>query len=183
MEQYIGLDVSLKDTWISVRQEGKRIWRGKCPSDPKLFGRSDPQACAAGKTGGVRDRAFIRVVLSCADSEEGSCLRSGLCAHAKAHLDMAPNKTDANDADGLAHLGARPGNAFWEGAYGRRGICFNEARQDQAPARWSLRRLWAAAIIAHSPWAALRPLSRNCRKPRADFIWPKTGSTTCLRRR
>jgi transposase len=24
--------------------------------------------------------------------------------HAKAALDMAPNKTDANDADGLAHL-------------------------------------------------------------------------------
>ncbi|CDZ73198.1 Hypothetical protein NGAL_HAMBI2610_48280 [Neorhizobium galegae bv. orientalis] len=29
MHQYIGLDVSLKDTAISIRQEGKRIWRGK----------------------------------------------------------------------------------------------------------------------------------------------------------
>jgi len=33
MDQYIGLDVSLKDTAISIRQDGKRIWRGKRPSD------------------------------------------------------------------------------------------------------------------------------------------------------
>ena len=37
MEQFIGLDVSLKDTFISVREGGHRIWRGKCPSDPKLI--------------------------------------------------------------------------------------------------------------------------------------------------
>jgi len=36
MEQYIGLDVSLKDTAISIRQGGSRIWRGKCASDPTL---------------------------------------------------------------------------------------------------------------------------------------------------
>lgn len=33
MAQYIGLDVSLKDTSISVRQDGRRVWRGKCASD------------------------------------------------------------------------------------------------------------------------------------------------------
>jgi hypothetical protein len=33
MEQFIGLDVSLKDTFISVREGRQRIWRGKCPSD------------------------------------------------------------------------------------------------------------------------------------------------------
>lgn len=32
MDQYIGLDVSLKDTAISIREDGKRFWRGKCPS-------------------------------------------------------------------------------------------------------------------------------------------------------
>ncbi|MDP9813799.1 hypothetical protein J2W42_006675 [Rhizobium tibeticum] len=37
MDQYIGLDVSLKDTAISIREDGKRIWRGKCASDPKLL--------------------------------------------------------------------------------------------------------------------------------------------------
>jgi len=35
MDQYIGLDVSLKDRAISAREDGKRIWRGKCLSDPK----------------------------------------------------------------------------------------------------------------------------------------------------
>lgn len=37
MDQHIGLDVSLKDTSISVRQDGRRVWRGKCASDPKLL--------------------------------------------------------------------------------------------------------------------------------------------------
>ncbi len=35
MDQYVGLDVALKETSISVRQDRKRIWRGKCPSHPK----------------------------------------------------------------------------------------------------------------------------------------------------
>ena len=33
MDQYVG--VSLKQTWISVRQNRKRIWRGKCLSHPR----------------------------------------------------------------------------------------------------------------------------------------------------
>jgi transposase len=37
MDEYIGLDVSLKETAVSVRRDGKRIWRGKCPSDPHLL--------------------------------------------------------------------------------------------------------------------------------------------------
>jgi hypothetical protein len=36
MDPYVGLDVSLKETSISVRQNGKRIWRGKCLSNPQL---------------------------------------------------------------------------------------------------------------------------------------------------
>jgi hypothetical protein len=37
MDEYIGLDVSLKETSISVRLEGKRVWRGKCALDPQLL--------------------------------------------------------------------------------------------------------------------------------------------------
>ena len=37
MDDYIGLDVSLKETAISIRRDGKRIWRGKRPSDPRLL--------------------------------------------------------------------------------------------------------------------------------------------------
>jgi hypothetical protein len=37
MEDYIGLEVSMKETAISIRRDGKRVWRGKCASDPKLI--------------------------------------------------------------------------------------------------------------------------------------------------
>ena len=36
MEEYIGLDVSMKETAVSIRCGGERIWRGKCASDPKI---------------------------------------------------------------------------------------------------------------------------------------------------
>ena len=37
MKEYIGLDVSLKETAVSIRRDGKRMWRGKCASDPKVI--------------------------------------------------------------------------------------------------------------------------------------------------
>lgn len=37
MCEYIGLDVSLKETAISIRRGGKRVWRGKCLSDPAVI--------------------------------------------------------------------------------------------------------------------------------------------------
>jgi hypothetical protein len=37
MHEYIGLDMALKETAISVRRDGTRIWGGKCPSDPILL--------------------------------------------------------------------------------------------------------------------------------------------------
>lgn len=36
MGEFVGLDVSLKDTAVSVRRDGKRVWRGKCASDPHV---------------------------------------------------------------------------------------------------------------------------------------------------
>jgi transposase len=32
MGEYIELDVSLKETAVSIRRDGKPIWRGKCAS-------------------------------------------------------------------------------------------------------------------------------------------------------
>src|ERR1700679_3227905 len=37
MDDYIGLDVSLKETAVLVRGDGEKIWGGKCPSDPNLL--------------------------------------------------------------------------------------------------------------------------------------------------
>ena len=46
MEEYIGLDVSMKETAVSIRRDGKRIWRGKCASDPAVIAELAAQACA-----------------------------------------------------------------------------------------------------------------------------------------
>ena len=104
MEQYVGLDVSMRETSIAVRQNGKRVWRGKCPSDPRALADvirqraprtrsgscSRPVRCRPGSITRSRPRPYRRCV---------STRR-----RAKAALDMAPNKTDANDADGLAQI-------------------------------------------------------------------------------
>lgn len=103
MGQHIGLDVSLKETAVSVRQDGKRIWRGKCPSDPKLLAavirKRAPEAIRI-----VFETGPLSVWFFHALREEGLPAICIDARHAKAALDMASNKTDANDADGLAQL-------------------------------------------------------------------------------
>lgn len=37
MEEYIGLDVSMKETAIAIRRDERRVWRGKCTSDPHII--------------------------------------------------------------------------------------------------------------------------------------------------
>jgi transposase len=103
MSEYIGLDVSLKETAISVRRDGKRIWRGKCPSDPHLLAEVIRKRAPAAK-GVVFETGPLSVWFYHALSAEGLPAICIDARHAKAALDMAPNKTDANDADGLAHL-------------------------------------------------------------------------------
>jgi transposase len=103
MDQFIGLDVSLKDTFISVRQGSRRIWRGKCPSDPKLIAevirkRAPNAQRVVFETGPLSIWFFHALTL---EGLPAICIDA---RHAKAALDMARNKTDANDADGLAHL-------------------------------------------------------------------------------
>lgn len=103
MDEYIGLDVSLKETAISVRREGERVWRGKCPSEPRLLAevirKRAPQARRV-----VFETGPLSVWFFHALSAEGLPAICIDARHAKAALDMAPNKTDANDADGLAQL-------------------------------------------------------------------------------
>jgi transposase len=103
MEQFIGLDVSLKDTFISVRQGGQRIWRGKCPSDPRLIAELIRKR-AANAQRVVFETGPLSVWFYHALMAEGLPAICIDARRAKAALDMAPNKTDANDADMLAHL-------------------------------------------------------------------------------
>jgi transposase len=103
MEEYIGLDVSMKDTAVSIRRDGKRIWRGKCASNPQaiaeLLRKHAPSAARVVFETGPLSVWFYHALR--AEGLPAICVDA---RHAKSALDMAPNKTDANDADGLAHL-------------------------------------------------------------------------------
>jgi transposase len=103
MEEYIGLDVSMKETAVSIRRGSKRVWRGKCPSDPKLIAdlirKRAPSVTRVVFETGPLSVWFYHAL--CAEGLPAICIDA---RHAKAALDMAANKTDANDADGLAHL-------------------------------------------------------------------------------
>ena len=102
MEEYIGLE-SMKETAISIRRDGKRIWRGKCASDPAVIANLLRKHAASAKRvifeTGPLSVWFYHAL--CAEGLPAICIDA---RHAKAALDMAANKTDANDADGLAHL-------------------------------------------------------------------------------
>jgi transposase len=111
MGEYIGLDVSLKETALSVRRDGQRIWRGKCPSDPALIAEVVRKRAPAAERV-VFETGPLSVWFYHALQAEGLPAICIDARHAKAALDMAPNKTDANDADGLAQRaqpGCRPG--------------------------------------------------------------------------
>lgn len=103
MEEYVGLDVSMKETAVSIRREGKRIWRGKCASDPSVIAdlvrKRAPHVKRVVFETGPLSVWFYHALR--AEGQPAVCIDA---RHAKAALDMAPNKTDANDADGLAHL-------------------------------------------------------------------------------
>src|SRR5690554_185177 len=103
MEEYIGLDVSMKATAVSIRREGKRIWRGTCASDPRTIASLIRKRAPSVKRV-VFETGPLSVWFYHALSAEGVPAICIDARHAKAALDMAPNKTDANDADGLAHL-------------------------------------------------------------------------------
>lgn len=103
MEQDIGMDVSLKDTAISIRQGGSRIWRGKCPSDPALLAeiirKRAPLAKRVVFETGPLSTWFYHALTS--EGVPAICIEA---RHAQTILSEALNKTDANDADGLAQL-------------------------------------------------------------------------------
>lgn len=104
MEHYAGLDVSLKAVSIFVSdRNGQIVWRGEVVNDPQVVARTLTRHAPY----------LVRAVL-----ETGSCsvfLHRRLAAlgvpiicicarHAKGVLQCRVNKSDANDAEGLAQL-------------------------------------------------------------------------------
>jgi transposase len=103
-ELYVGLDVSLETSSICVvDKEGCPVWRGSCPSDPD----------AINKTLAAQAPGAMRIGLETGQMSNWLTLslrRRGLpvvcldARHAKAALSLQVNKTDANDALGLAQI-------------------------------------------------------------------------------
>jgi transposase len=104
MKQYVGLDVSMEETKIHVLDDdGRRVWRGACRSEPAAIAaairRHAPVAVRVGlETGPLTTWLWTELTR---DGLPMVCLDA---RHAKKALDMKVNKTDANDAEGLAHL-------------------------------------------------------------------------------
>lgn len=104
MTQYVGLDVSQRMTAICIVDEaGRRIWRGECRTVPEeiecvVRRYADEDSRIGIETGAMtpwlvhelRDRKLDVV---CLDAR-----------HARAVLKMQINKTDQNDAEGLAQI-------------------------------------------------------------------------------
>jgi transposase len=104
MGQYVGLDVSLDETKVHVLDEqGRRVWRGSCASTPEAIEvtirKHVPDAVRIGlETGPLTTWLWQALTdaglpMVCLDARQ-----------AKAALNMRINKTDDNDAEGLAHL-------------------------------------------------------------------------------
>ena len=104
MEQFVGLDVSQKLTHVCVvDQKGSVVWRGTCLSTPEDIAATvrakAPDAVRIGlETGPLSTWHWhalkaMGLPVICVDAR-----------HAKAALSMQINKTDKNDAEGLAQI-------------------------------------------------------------------------------
>ena len=103
-QHYVGLDVSLETTAVCViNDKGTVVWRGKCASTPESIAAAvrtyAPAAVRVGlETGQLSNWLTLNlrrrgVPIVCLDAR-----------HAKATLSLQINKTDANDAFGLAQI-------------------------------------------------------------------------------
>lgn len=104
MDQYVGLDVSQKETAICVIDDaGARLWEGTCRTSPDtiadILKKRAPRATRVGmETGPLAVwhwHAFRQLGVPVV------CLHA---RQAKAALSLQANKTDRNDAHGLAQL-------------------------------------------------------------------------------
>ena len=103
-QQYVGLDVSLEETSVCVVDEsGAIVWRGKCRSTPDNIDATIVKHAASAVRIGLESGQLStwlfhqlrarRHPVVCIDAR-----------HAKAALSLQINKTDANDAIGIAQI-------------------------------------------------------------------------------
>ena len=104
MTLFVGLDVSQKMTAICVVDDaGRRVWRGQCTSDPEqieqMVRRHAGDDARIGLETGPMTPWLVHELRGRA--LDVTCLDA---RHARAALKMQINKTDQNDAEGLAQI-------------------------------------------------------------------------------
>ena len=104
MTKYVGLDVSMEATSVCVvSAEGQVTWRGRVKTDPEALARAirqrAPELVRVGMESGAQSTWLwhalrkLGIAVICIDAR-----------HAQAALSMQINKTDENDAEGIATL-------------------------------------------------------------------------------
>src|SRR6185295_733612 len=108
MTIFAGLDVSDKATHLCVVEGGGAIvWRGTCATDPEVLA-DTLKRHASGLTRVVLETGSLSAFLYHGLVERGLPVVCICARHAKRVLSARTNKSDAHDAEGLAHL-ARTG--------------------------------------------------------------------------
>jgi transposase len=104
MPLYVGLDVSQKETEICVvDEEGRRIWRGRCPTRPESITQAAQRHAPAPARVGMETgplAIWLWHSLRALDVPV-DCLHA---RHVAAALSLQVNKTDANDAHGILQV-------------------------------------------------------------------------------
>jgi transposase len=104
MTHFVGLDVSQKMTAICVVDNaGRRLWRGQCPTAPEQIAAMVRRHAGDDSRIGIETGAMTPWLVHelRALGLEVICLDA---RHARAALKMQINKTDQNDAEGLAQI-------------------------------------------------------------------------------
>jgi transposase len=98
MSHFVGLDVSQKMTAICVvDKDGRRVWRGQCPSVPEQISAALRRYAGDDARIGIETGAMTPWIVHELRNLgfEGVCLDA---THARAALKMQINKNDQNDA-------------------------------------------------------------------------------------
>lgn len=104
MEQYVGLDVSQDATYVCVvDRDGKTLWQGQCLSTPESIGATVKEKAPAAVKIGLESGSYstwhwhglndMGLPVICIDA-----------FHANGVLKVQMNKTDKNDAHGIAQI-------------------------------------------------------------------------------
>jgi transposase len=104
MAEYVALDVSLRSTSVHiVDQQGRCLWRGTCPTDVTALADTIRRHAPAVERVGL-ETGQLATWLCHGLTKAGLPVVCMDARQAKAALSCRINKTDANDAEGLAQL-------------------------------------------------------------------------------